>query len=238
MDTVYGGTGGPYLYTVDGFNFNLTSQPTSTLAGDITLEVIDAAGVCSATEEIFIDEPDPIIVDLGPDVEIQLGESYDITPMVTPLGALDSLLWTPTTSLSCTDCLDPTATPTDDITYTLLVTDSNGCFGSDDLFIDIDPNRNVYIPNIFSPNGDGTNDIFTPYTGPGVSNIESMMIFDRWGELVFQANDFIPDELGSNGWNGVFRGKVMNPAVFVYVIKVTFTDGVELRYKGDVTLVR
>ncbi len=238
LDSVSGGTGGPYLYTIDGFNFNSTDQPTSILAGTYTLEVIDASGTCTATEEVVIDEPLPITVDLGPDVEIQLGESYEITASVFPLGAVDSILWMPSTSLSCTDCLDPTATPLDDVTYTVLITDSNSCTGTGSVYIDVDPNRNVYIPNVFSPNGDGVNDIFIPYTGSGVSNIKNMIIFDRWGELVYSRQNFMPNDLATNGWDGYLGGKIMDPAVFVYIIEVEFMDGIDLRYKGDVTLVR
>ncbi len=237
IDTVYGGSGGPYIYTIDGFNFQGITQASQVFAGEYNLQVVDA-GLCEVNETITINQPAEIIVDLGPDVEIQLGESYEIVPNVTPLGALDSLNWTPVTSLSCTDCFNPTATPIDDITYTFTVTDSNGCFGSDDIFIEVDPNRNVYIPNIFSPNGDGHNDTFSPFVGVGVTQINNMMIFDRWGELVYQADNFYPDPLNTIAWDGRFDGKMMNPGVFVFIIEVAFADNQTRTYKGSVTLVR
>jgi gliding motility-associated-like protein len=130
------------------------------------------------------------------------------------------------------------ASPLDDVVYTLLVTDANGCFGSGDLLIEVDPSRNVYIPNAFTPNNDGINDIFGPFTGTGVRRIQNMQIFDRWGELVFFEDDFLPDPLGTTGWDGRFGGSVMNPAVFVYIISVEFTDDQVLTYKGNVTLLR
>ncbi len=235
LDTVYGGAGVPYTYTIDGFNFQSTNQASPILAGTYTIEVTDASG-CSASEELVVDEPAPIIVDLGDDVEIQLGESYEIVPAITPLGALDSLVWSPAIGLDCTDCFNPTASPLEDQVYTLTVIDENGCFGSDDLLVDIDPNRNVYIPNIFTPNNDGINDFFSPFIGVGVENINSIMIFDRWGEMVYMARDFVPDGIGNNGWDGRLDGKVMNNAVFIYVIEVAFIDGEVLTYKGDVTL--
>ncbi|MGB1216642.1 MAG: T9SS type B sorting domain-containing protein, partial [Saprospiraceae bacterium] len=236
FDTVYGGNG-PYTYTIDQFNFQPTSQAAQIFAGTYTIEVTDSTN-CTVTEEITINEPPAINVDLGPDVEIQLGESYEIIPVVSPLGALDSLLWTPGTFLSCTDCFNPTSTPTEDITYTLTVTDSNGCFGSDDILIDVDPNRNVFIPTAFSPNQDGANDIFSPLVGTGVRNIRAMQVFDRWGELVYLQTNFLPDVLGTTGWDGTFQGKNMNPAVFIYTIEVEFADGQVLTYKGDITLLR
>ncbi len=236
FDTVFGGNG-PYTYTIDQFNFQPTTQSAQIFAGTYTIAVTDSTN-CTVTEEITINEPPAINVDLGPDVEIQLGESYEIIPVVTPLGALDSLLWTPGTFLSCTDCFNPTATPTEDIIYTLTVTDSNGCFGSDDILIDVDPNRNVYIPTAFSPNEDGRNDIFSPLVGVGVNSVRKMQVFDRWGELVYLQENFLPDPLGTQGWNGTFQGKDMNPAVFIYTIEVEFADGQVLTYKGDITLVR
>lgn len=237
IDTVYGGDGGPYIYTIDEFNFQSTNQASPVLAGEYTITVTDSIG-CSVSEMITINEPAEIIVDLGPDVEIQLGESYEIIPNVTPLGALDSLIWSPAIALDCTDCFNPTASPLDDQVYSLTVIDDAGCFGTGDLFIDVDPNRNVYIPNAFSPNGDGANDFFSPYVGVGVENINQIMIFDRWGEVVYHENDFQPDGIGNNGWDGRLGGKIMNPAVFVYIIEVAFADGQVLTYKGDVTLIK
>ncbi len=237
LDSVYGGVGGPYVYTIDGFNYQSIEQASPILAGDYIVEVIDA-GFCTETVNIIVDEPAPIIVDLGPDVEIQLGDTIELIPSITPLGAIDTLSWTPDTWLSCTDCFNPIAQPLDDVVYTLTVTDDNGCTGSDDIFIDVDPNRNVFIPNIFSPNGDGANDIFIPYFGVGVKNINKMQIFDRWGNLVFAADNFLPNDLSTNGWDGNFNGRAMDPAVFVYMIEIEFLDDEVFTYKGDVTLAR
>jgi gliding motility-associated-like protein len=237
IDSISGGGGEPYIYTLDGFNYQSTNQASPVLAGDYTIFITDASE-CEITEELTITEPAEIIVDLGPDVEIQLGESYEIIPTVTPLGALDVLEWTPTTWLSCDTCFNPTAVPLDDQIYTLTVIDSDGCFGSDDIFIDVDPNRNVFIPNAFTPNEDGHNDFFAPYIGPGVESINSIHVFDRWGELVYFSQNFVPDGIGNNGWDGRLGGKLMNTGVFVYIIEVAFSDNESRTYKGDVTLLR
>ena len=237
IDLITGGGGEPYIYTIDGFNYQSSNQASPVLAGDYTILITDSLG-CEIEEELIITQPAEIIVDLGPDVEIQLGESYEIIPTVTPLGALDVLEWTPATWLSCDTCFNPIATPLDDQVYTLTVVDSDGCFGSDDIFIDIDPNRNVFIPNAFTPNADGANDFFAPYIGPGVENINSIHVFDRWGELVYFTQNFVPDGIGNNGWDGTLGGKLMNTGVFVYVIEVAFSDNELRTYKGDVTLLR
>ena len=126
--------------------------------------------------------------------------------------------------------------PIEDIVYSLTVVDTNGCEGFDDVLIEVDKNRNVYIPNTFTPNGDGTNDVFRVYAGVGVNRITKFQVFDRWGESVFEATDLIPNDLGPDGWDGTFKGEFMNPGVFIYLIEVEFVDGVVLLYRGDITL--
>ncbi|MEM7103047.1 MAG: gliding motility-associated C-terminal domain-containing protein, partial [Bacteroidota bacterium] len=71
----------------------------------------------------------------------------------------------------------------------------------------------------------------------GVSQVRMFRIFDRWGEMVFEAQNFQPNN-PVFGWNGMLKGKPLNPAVFVYFAEVEFVDGVSIMYKGDVTLVK
>ncbi len=102
----------------------------------------------------------------------------------------------------------------------------------------------VYIPNAFSPNDDGNNDVFAVYTTDAVVRIRSMQIFDRWGQLVFMGENFAPTLGGSNssikqsGWDGTFRGQPAAQDVYVYLIDAEFADGTVQQYKGDVTLLR
>jgi len=95
----------------------------------------------------------------------------------------------------------------------------------------------LFIPNVFSPNQDGINDIFYLQANPEVTAINTMRIFDRWGNVVFEKFNFKPDD-PSQGWNGYFEGKLMNPDVFTYWVEYrTKYDMVE-NAAGDVTLVR
>lgn len=233
--------GGPFTFSVDGGPAQMIGTAISVFAGNHTVVVTDASG-CTYTEEVPINEPAPIIVNLGPDVEIQLGESYTLNAIVsgTNLGAIDSIIWTPAIfdSTSCTNCLQPIVSPLDDQIYSIEIFDTLGCNGGDEIFIEVDKNRNVFIPNVFTPNGDGFNDEFQVFSGPGVTQINSMIIFDRWGEVVFERNNLAPSAFPdvANGWDGQFNGKIMNPGVFVYLIEVSFDDGITLLYRGDVTL--
>ena len=113
--------------------------------------------------------------------------------------------------------------------------------GTAQIVIDVDKNRNVFIPNVFSPNGDGSNDVFKPFIGAGVESVNSFKVFDRWGEIVYERpNDAPPlnNDSSIDGWDGTFNGRRMNPGVFVYLIEVAFVDGLTLLYRGDVTILQ
>jgi gliding motility-associated-like protein len=95
----------------------------------------------------------------------------------------------------------------------------------------------VYIPNVFSPNNDGVNDVFFIQAGNQVARVRSFLVYSRWGETVHQYYDFLPND-PAYGWDGTHRGKVLNPAVFVYHAEIEFIDGRVELFKGDITLVR
>lgn len=88
----------------------------------------------------------------------------------------------------------------------------------------------IFIPNAFTPNNDNENDVL--YVRGQNIEIMTFMIFDRWGELVFESTD------QSSGWDGTFKGELLDPDVYVYHLKVTCTDGQENLIKGNITLLR
>ncbi|MBV6655156.1 MAG: gliding motility-associated C-terminal domain-containing protein, partial [Mameliella sp.] len=117
------------------------------------------------------------------------------------------------------------------------ITDTAGCTATDNTLVRVVRDYKVYIPNAFTPNGDGSNDFFIIYSGGDVEEIENFEIYSRWGEQVFQANN-IPPNNPSFGWDGVFRGQPMNMDHFTYYAKIRFVDGVVRLFKGSVNLVR
>ncbi|MCB0567483.1 MAG: gliding motility-associated C-terminal domain-containing protein, partial [Phaeodactylibacter sp.] len=123
------------------------------------------------------------------------------------------------------------------IRYEVTVRDSNGCVAEDDIMIFVNRKRNVYIPSGFSPNDDGKNDRFYIFGDETVAQIRSFRIFNRWGESVYEIYGFPPND-PAFGWNGTFRGELMNPAVFAYMAEVEFSDGEVVLFYGDVTLAR
>jgi len=105
------------------------------------------------------------------------------------------------------------------------------------LTVRVDVDANIYIPNVFSPNGDGENDYVTVFTDHRVRKVVYLEIFDRWGNQVFVNKNFDPNDL-SLGWDGRFRGNFMNPAVFAYIARVELINGALIDRKGDITIVR
>jgi len=243
LDSVSGGSGAPYRFSVDFGPPQFENAAIPILAGSHTITVFDSTN-CSTEVEISVSEPLPVLVDLGPDTTIQLGDSLQLDPAIGSILPIDTLFWNPLTFLNCWGvpdsvlCDEPWVAPLQTQMYELTVVDTNGCTGKDQIIVDIDKNRNVFIPNAFSPNGDGTNDFFKIYTGVGVERVNYFRVFDRWGEQLFQDDSFLPGDFYIGGWDGRFKGKLMDNGVFIYIAEVQFVDGVVLLYRGDVTLIR
>ena len=240
IDTIFGGNGGPYQYSIDNGVRLDPDFPITVNGGLREITFFDFDG-CTFTDTINIVEPDPLEVIFTPDViEIELGDtSLILNPNI--LGSsVDSLIWTPSEFLFPADSLNPTVQVFDSETFTLQVWDANGCTGEGSIYIQVDPNRNVYVPNVFKPgNTSGLNDHFNVFTGLGVELVNYMQVYDRWGELLYERTNFLPNnDILSEGWDGRYRGKFVDPGVYIYVIEVRFLDGRELLYRGDVTVSR
>jgi len=233
---VSGGTA-PFRYSFNGGqSFSGISVSGNLAPGTYELIVQDAEG-CTATAEALVLPPFFPSVTLPEFYLIPQGDSIQILPLTTPPAAgLADWHWTPAEGLSCDDCPAPWAKPLRPTAYTLVITDMNGCTAEGRVLVRVDRNRFLYAPNIFSPNGDGVNDMFLLY-GRGVAEIESLLLFDRWGNQVFERKSFQPND-ESLGWDGNFRGHAVNPAVYVWQAVVRFVDGESEVFSGDVTVLR
>jgi gliding motility-associated-like protein len=195
----------------------------------------DARGCFVTTDSVTISVFPYPVFDLGRDTTITVGSSVQLTP--TRSADITSITWTPTTGLSCTDCLDPIASPKQRTTYTARVTNNGGCVTTSDITIYVVcNNENIFIPNTFSPNNDGMNDVFYP-RGRGLAQIRSMKVFNRWGQQVFQRVNFIAND-PSAGWDGTFKGQLLGPDVYVYMVEIVCENNALITLKGDVMLVR
>lgn len=239
VDEVNGGAP-PYLYSINGQPFSSSPNFNQLPAGQYELIIEDANG-CRWDSTFIFQVPGEIILDLGSDIEIGLGESAVVEALVNlSPGEIDTLFWTPNNVIECIDitCLETTVYTYNTLVLSATVWDHNGCKDQDDIMIVVDKTRDVYIPTVFSPNNDGINEIFSLFCNETqVTRINSLRIFNRWGDLLHEALDFAPNDL-TKGWNGRYKGDPLNPGVFVYQAEVKFIDGLSRVYYGDVTLVR
>ena len=174
-------------------------------------------------------------VNLGADLNLTTGTVITLNPVIQN-GPIVNWLWTPATGLSCTNCPAPTLTVTDDTYYKVTVTNNFGCIGTDIISIfTFCKSAQVFIPNAFTPDGDGLNDILM-VRGKGIF-VKSFRIFNRWGELVFERNNFSPNDI-KYGWDGKVRGIPATSDVFVYTAEVICDNGIIYTYKGNTTLLK
>ena len=172
-------------------------------------------------------------VSAGIDVSIVEGTS-------TTLQAVGGIIytWSPAEGLSCTGCASPTAQPLISTTYTVVSFDGFGCVASDTVRVTLVPfdDLTVFVPNAFTPNGDGSNDFLTGY-GSDIEVIEVFQIYDRWGNTIWEGKQLLPG-VENMGWDGSINGKSANPGVYAYKAIVRFTYGVSTIASGNVTLMR
>lgn len=177
--------------------------------------------------------PKPV-VNAGPDHTIIAGNSVMLQATGTNT---NTFAWTPTETLSCETCSNPVASPQVTTQYRVLGTSTYGCKNTDTavVFVICDESQ-LFIPNLFSPNGDGQNDVFYP-RGTGLKEIRSFRIYNRWGEVVFERRNMGLND-ASAGWDGTYKGSPLNPDVFVYFIEGICDTGDPVNWKGDITLIR
>ncbi|WP_273444807.1 gliding motility-associated C-terminal domain-containing protein [Neolewinella agarilytica] len=238
FESVSGGTA-PFLYSVNGgASFQSDTLATGLESGDYRLVVQDAKG-CEIRQQTNIPFPPELDVFLDARAFISLGDSFRLNTVTNFADSAFAIVnWTPTTALSCEDCLRPNASPSETTIYTLSVETTDGCRASDQLELIVDRSLNVYFPTAFSPDGDGVNDRWVPFANSTlVRNIPSLRIYDRWGNAVFFAENLAPNDAAS-GWDGTLRGKGMNPAVFVFTTEIEFVDGRVEVFEGEIVLVR
>jgi gliding motility-associated-like protein len=176
-------------------------------------------------------------VELGNGTTLVAGTPFTMNPQITN-GPIRSYQWTPTTWLSCTNCPRPVATINNNIVYRLEVETQYGCKASDTIGFRVvcDQQAQVFVPNAFSPDGDGLNDVLM-VRGKGITTVRYFRVFNRWGQVVFERSNIQVNDPGQ-GWDGKINGLPAQPDVYVYTAEVQCTAGGTFTYKGNVTLIR
>ena len=233
------GSGGaaPYEYSVDNEIFQTNEEITGLSAGAHTLTIRDQMG-CTTSESIFLEDAEAIDVSLSASQDVlDLGKTTVLDASVPISVGPVTYEWSPAIYLDCVDCPKPIARPISTTTFQVIVTDENNCTTSGQITIQVDSNRDVYIPTVFSPNGDGRNEGFTIMGSDAAERIVELKVFDRWGNMVFDTSN-IPLGAENLGWDGRFKGQLVASNVFVYYAVVAFRDGVTEKFVGDVLVLR
>ena len=236
IDGVQNGTA-PYQYSIDGGVFGASTEFNFLAGGVYNIAVLDANG-CQSDTTVTVEQGGTVDVSLGTDLQVNPNEA---TQLMIETNIAESeiaeIIWTPSTGLSCTDCLNPTATVVSETTYEVTIISTSGCEDSDAIVLRVETEINVYVPTAFSPNGDQLNDVLTIFASDQIETVNLFRVYDRWGNHVYEAYDFPPNDVNF-GWDGTYRGKELDPAVFVWYAEITMPSGRTEVFKGDVAVMR
>lgn len=235
LKDIKGGTK-PLKLSIDNRLINNLDSSYNVSIGTHQITLTDS-NLCSHKVSIFIDEAKRGSIDIPEDtIYLTLGDSFFLKLELRDINNIDTLQWIGNGRFSCADCIRTVVTPQQDGAYIeVVLVDDAGCRYKD--FVVARLKQNVYVPNVFSPNGDRINDYFNLITDSSVDRIDDLKIYDRWGELIFQSNNIQPN--GEQGaWDGSFREHLAMPGVYVYMISYTNKLGHRFSLVGDITLIR
>ncbi len=236
IENIVGGVG-PFLYSLDGGqSFAANPKFHNLPPGTYNLLIQDVNG-CEIGQEITFPTPVLPTVEVDPELKLAFGENGKITAQSNlPLSEIDSVIWSPTEGLTFTaNPLEVIAQPASNTQYTVTIINKDGCEDRAKINVKVDQPA-IWVPNVIQTKSLLGNDHFTIYSKEGtILKINTLQIYDRWGEHVFQAKDFLPND-PKFGWDGSFEGKLMTPAVFVWWAEITLTDGSIIFMEGDVTV--
>ena len=234
---IQGGTE-PYMASVDGVNFVLADSFPNLPPGDYTLQVQDAGG-CESSLAANLPTPTypDLILQSSTDEIIPLGEELSLLVVSNPpLELLDTFIWTPTIADSLR--VGPKQwliQPTETTLYTLMVSDENGCTSEASILVRVRPEGDVFIPNAFSPNEDGSNDRFIIHDNGAILNINQLQIFNRWGVQVYAQKD-LKSNSNDRMWDGKFNGEKLPKGVYIYSAEVLWLNGEIGQLQGEISI--
>ncbi len=235
-----GGNPGGYTYSLAGGS-NSSGNFSDLSAANYTVTVTDTKG-CTTTVAVLVEQPEELTLDISTNpasayldsVIVNMGDPVQLNASSNYTSVAYS--WTPPNGLSCTNCPDPTVTVYNSIRYTLTATArpvKKDCIVKKDIAVTVLKNYQLYLPNAFTPNGDGANDEYEIFGNKAAIKFLEINIFNRWGEKVFESNDI------NFKWDGKYKGTFLNPGVYVYQLKVVFVDDhSEPDFAGSITLIR
>jgi len=224
----------------EGLNNVTINNPLAKPATSITYKVTgsDSSNCFKDSASIFIKVNPVPSVNAGADIIINSGRTVTLIPVYSP--DVTSWLWQPAAGLSCNNCPNPDASPTNSTMYKVTVTNSSGCTDSNEVFVRVNCNKNsIFLPTGFSPNNDEQNDFFYPLNSPGAGSIKisRLTVYDRYGQVVFDKGNFNSNDK-KQGWNGRFKGRECPAGAYIYTISFVCGNEQLVSFGGNILLVR
>lgn len=236
--TTLGGTP-PYKYSLNNIDYNGISTLIGLEAGEKVVYVRDAKE-CLYAQPVTVNSPPEFLLDAGSDITMLLGDTAELrAELIDAAGGMADLFWSAPYqgTLSCEQCDNPVAWPQNSILYTVTGYDTNGCEAEDQVRVTVEKPRSVLVPTGFTPNGDQRNDRLIVHGLEGTT-IKVFRIFSAWGEIVYENSDF-PVNDPAAGWDGTFRGELLNSGVYIWYLEAIYPfDQEEKSFKGQTTLIR
>lgn len=200
---------------------------------------------CTLVDSVLVRTLEAPEAAIAADTTITAGATVSLAPAQVE-NADYTYAWTPAIGLSCTDCANPQATPTETTEYELRVSNSLGCLQQVKVRVEVveatpfepepQPRPDVLVPNAFTPNDDGLNDIFVPVANDRV-HFQQFEVYNRWGELLFRTADFQHNDI-SQGWDGTYRGQLAPTGTYTYRLVAVIEEKGRRQYQGQVQLLR
>lgn len=224
LTNIKGGTP-PYSLYLEGMQ--VTAPIEKLGAGSYDLKILDVNKCSIDTTINLVNNITPRVQILNSDMAINVGETISLSAINAP-----DYEWTPAESLSCSSCPNPIAMPLQNTTYIVTTKTGQNCIKSDTLHITVSNVRTLYVPNAFTPNNDGVNDVFRPRVN-GVAKYH-LAVYNRWGELIFETNNT------KAGWDGRYKNVLQPIGAYVYFIQYSYYgfENQVLLQKGAFTLLK
>ena len=196
------------------------------------LRVTDASG-CSSLhgDTVLLKVVPPVQVSVGSDTIIAMNQPLQLQAIDKNQSGFDQYTWIPSYGLNNPSAQNPIAVVDNNITYQVTAVTPEGCTATDAINVKVYKYSDIYVPNAFTPNGDGRNDIFR-ITAPGLKKLTYFIVVNRWGQEVFRTSN------PSAGWDGTLNGVRQDAGVFVWVVEGVDYTGRIIRNKGTVVLIR
>lgn len=228
-----------FQYSLDGVIFEERSAYAG-LGGGLYTVITKDANDCETQQEVELIAPPPIELTIANNedfLELEFGDSLQLFTTLSNVQGKVNYAWSSLIDTTlCQSCPDPIVHPLTTSFYTLAIEDEMGCTTESRIEVIVNRTFKYYVPNAFSPNGDGRNERLTVYSESGTM-IKQFRIFDRWGNLLFENTDFAANDV-SAGWDGRFKGELLNDATFTWMAELEYMDGMKKVFTGSTTLFR